>query len=80
MFPFDVVAGGQGGFVVDYSQTIESLNARPNLLAGEVADVEELNRTVASELATELRTAIGLGRKLVVIAPVGPLDYIGPNC
>ncbi len=60
---------------MDYSQTIESLNARPNLLAGEVADVEELNRTVASELATELRTAIGLGRKLVVIAPVGPLDY-----
>jgi len=37
--------------VVDYSETIESLNARPNLRSGEVPDIELLNRAVASELA-----------------------------
>jgi len=40
-----------------------------------VPDVAALNRLVAEEVTAALERATGLGRKLMVICPVGPLDY-----
>jgi glucosamine-6-phosphate deaminase len=40
-----------------------------------VADVEALNQLVADEVVTALKTATREGRQLMVIGPVGPLNY-----
>jgi glucosamine-6-phosphate deaminase len=40
-----------------------------------VPDVAALNRLVAAEVASALKQASSEGRKLMVICPVGPLDY-----
>ncbi len=40
-----------------------------------VADVDALNRMIADEVTAALKTASRLGRRLMVICPVGPLDF-----
>src|SRR5262245_4406955 len=54
---------------------LADLTSRFGWRVAEVPDVPELNRTVAEELIGHLRAAVSNGRQLVVIAPVGPLDY-----
>ena len=40
-----------------------------------VPDVNALNRLVADEVVAELKRAEAENRKLMVVCPVGPLDY-----
>lgn len=40
-----------------------------------VPDVDALNRLVAEEVVAELKRAEAEGRKLMIVCPVGPLDY-----
>ncbi|MPY86480.1 MAG: hypothetical protein GEU99_00990 [Luteitalea sp.] len=55
--------------------SLQALAEQRKLQAEEVPDTEALNRIVATELVTALRVAVGAGRQLLVIVPVGPLDY-----
>ena len=60
---------------MEYSVSLADLNLRRGVRADVVQDVEALNGAVATELTAALRQAIAVGRQLVVIVPVGPLDY-----
>ena len=54
--------------------SLQTLN-RPGWQVAEVAGVPELNALVVEELLAQLLAAISAGRQLVVIVPVGPLDF-----
>ena len=55
--------------------SLRTLAEQRKLQAQEVPDTDVLNRIVATELVTALRAAVEAGRQLMVIVPVGPLDY-----
>jgi 6-phosphogluconolactonase/glucosamine-6-phosphate isomerase/deaminase len=58
-----------------YSLSFEEFAALRPWKFNKVADVAALNRLVAGEVVEALQRATGERRKLMVICPVGPLDY-----
>jgi glucosamine-6-phosphate deaminase len=57
-----------------YNRTLADL--RPRWPVQEVPDPAALSAAIAGDLAARLRAAIANNRQLIVIAPVGPLDYM----
>jgi len=58
-----------------YALTFEEFSRLKPLKFTKVADVDALNKLVADEVVAALKRASSEGRQLMVIVPVGPLNY-----